>query len=246
MASPKRMATFLLFTLCLLAVDAQGWQTAKPGDAQGRFSEKEQTARQEVLESQRWKQATEKFDAWLSVQTAYDGSQVKELKAELQHRIAKMPANELKQLLGEMEERLDVLMSPEVDQARRWANRYYTEKAQQKMAEKLRIEEPMKMTASQLRAALERFQEQRAAQRSAANAFNSSRQSQLKALGSYRKQEQSALEKGRAQSARNVQRGSSFGSPYAPRRSTRPQTYSPAYRPTRYSIGPWGGVWIGR
>ena len=246
MTSTHRLVVLLLSAIGFFTVDPCRLQAVEPDDPQGQFSAEEQAARQDVLSSQRWKQATEKFDAWLSVQTAYSPAQVKQQKAELQRRIAAMPASALKQFLSEMDKRLDVLMSPELSQARDWANQYYTEKAQQKMAKQLGVEDPIMMTASQLREALGRFEEQRNSQRSAQDAFNRSRESQVKALGSFRKQQQAALEKARAQAARNARRSASYGSHYAPQRPKQPQTYSPAYRRSRYSVGPWGGVWIGR
>ncbi len=246
MTSTHKTVVFLLSAIISFTADPCRLQAVEPDDPHVRFSAEEQAARQKILNSQRWKQVKEKFDAWLSVQTAYSPAQVKQRKAELQRRIAAMRASALKQFLNEMDERLDVLMSPELSQARNWVNQYYTEKAQQRMAKKLGVEEPIKMTASQLRAALGRFEQQRNSQRSAQDAFNRSRESQVKALGSYRKQQQAALEKARAQAARNARRSTSFGSHYAPRRAKQPQTYSPAYRRSRYSIGPWGGVWIGR
>ncbi len=159
------------------------------------FTTQEQAARQQILDSVHWKETRKQFKQWLSVQTAYDSAQLAQQEVEIKQHIATLQALELKKFLEAMYERLTVLLSPEMNQARSWVDHYYTEKAQRRMAKKLNVEQPMKMTGSELNAALKRFQEQRSVAAQSSAAFNRSRQSSNKSIKSYRDKQQAAAAK---------------------------------------------------
>jgi hypothetical protein len=201
---------------------------AETATDQGEFSAPEQAARQKVLNSKHWQATREKFKQWLKLQTAYTPEQMAKQEADLKQHIATLPAADLIKFMEAMDERLEVLLSPDMDQARGWVDHYYTEKAQRKMAKKLNIEDPLKASGSQLQAALTRFQEQRAAAAGSSAAFNRSRQSSNKAMQSYRSKQQST--------ARSPKQSATYGSHYAPQK--------PQQRQTRYPSG-WQGGWRG-
>jgi hypothetical protein len=209
------------------------------------FSAKEQAARQQVFESERWRKARYELNEWLSVQTSYDEKQTVELKAQLQEQIANLSATELQDFLFEMENKIKVLMSPEMSQARSWVSQYYTPQYQKKIAKRIGVEDPARMTASQLTAALERFESQRRSRRNAQSAFNQSREQEVANQRAQQQARAQASEQAKDRAARSAARsGSQHTSAYAPQRMH--DRYStPTSRGPRYSIGPWGGVWRG-
>jgi hypothetical protein len=196
------------------------------------FTAKEQQARQQVLDTEHWKKTRDQFKQWLLVQTAYSPEELAQQEADLKQHIASLPALELIKFLEAMDERLAVLLSPDMNQARSWVDHYYTEKAQRRMAKKLDIDQPLKMTDKELQEALVRFQEQRASAAQSTAAFNSSRQSSSKSLESYRKKQQSVQTK-----YQSSKRSATFGSHYAPQK--------PQARATRYPSGRRSGGWRG-
>jgi|GEM_PF-3615499 len=221
------------FSLIVLAYPAasahlSAAETAAAGRA---FSAQEEAARQQVLRSAHWQTTRKKFKQWLAVQSAYDAPQLAKQEAQLKDKIASMSAGQLQQFLAAMDERLHVLLSPEMDQARSWVNHYYTMKGQRKLVQKLGAEQPLAMTGSQLQAALERFHAQRAAASQSASAFNRSRQTETKALDSYRTRQRSAQAK-----AQSTQRSATYGKHSSPQKLQQ--------RPTRYPSG-WRGGWGG-
>jgi hypothetical protein len=205
------------------------------------FSAQEQQARQKVLDSQNWKDARAKFDRWLSVQVAYDPAEVEAMKAALAARIARSSAQELTALLQEMQQRLDVLLSPDVVAARDWADSFYTPKGIKELTTKHGMANPMAMSGRDLTVALEKFQADRASQRTANKAFMQLQAKAVDAAQTTRQQQAAAA------AAAAARPSATFGAAYAPTRSgpPQPQRYQAPYNPVRYSIGPWGGVWVG-
>jgi hypothetical protein len=197
------------------------------------FTALEQAAREKILNSTHWQETRVKFKQWASVQSAYDSKQLASQEAALKLHINSMSATELEQFLAAMEERLEVLLSPGMDQARSWVDHYYTEKAKHKIAKKLGVDQPLNMTGGQLTAALEQFQDQRESSVQSSSAFNRSRLSQDKALSSYRKEQQSAQAK-----ARSASRSASFSSHAPVKTQKRKSRYPSGWRGGR---GGWGG-----
>jgi hypothetical protein len=152
-----------------------------------------------------------------------------------------MSPTQLQDFLEEMEARLAVLLSPAATEARRWVAPL-TDQAVQRMRAKYGVEDPARVSAADLENALLQFAADRQAQAAGAAAFNQSRQSAASAAISANQSQQKALNQATRSSAASFQ---TQGSPYAPRPSQRnARTYSAPYPKMRYSIGPWGGVWI--
>ncbi len=209
-----------------------------PAAAAPSFTPQEQQARQAVFDSDQWKAVRSKFDKWLSQQAAYDDAGVAGIKQELQSRIAAMRADQLRAFMVLMDGRLDVLLSPEATAARDWADEFYTAQGRRTLAAKYGAADPVHMTAQQLQEALDRFASDRQNQGAAQAAFQESQAAQLAGASALRKAQEAA--------APAQMRPATFGTPYAPpARAPRPQRYEAPYDPPRYSIGPWGGVWVG-
>jgi hypothetical protein len=203
------------------------------------FSTAEQQARQAVLDSPAWKAVRAKFDQWLAVQTTYDAAQVEEMKRLFAARIAAKDAEELSEYMGYMERKLDVLLLPEVADARQWADELYTQQGKLAMMKEHGMSDPIAMTADELVTALNRF----AADRKGIPAAQSAFQQGLAA------QNAATIERGRvAQEAAQAAAARPASSSYSPGRISNRGTserYSPPFR-MPYSIDPWGGVWYSR
>lgn len=202
------------------------------------FSPEEQKSRQAILSSADWTEAFGKFDNWLSVQTTYNAAEVAKMKRELAAQIEVMPAKEMPAFLYQMQRRLDVLLSPEVSAVRAWADGLYTAKGKQKLLEEYHITDPISMSAEQLSAALEQFALDRQSEGAAQAAFQKAQTTQSEAVIRNEQQQASAARAAPKQA-------SSFPTPSIPNRNARPQQYEAPYNPVRYTIGPWGGVWVG-
>jgi hypothetical protein len=207
------------------------------------FSPETQRAHQAVLESDRWMAARTRFEQWLSVQSAYDANEIADIKRRLTERVAAMSAVELQKFLAEMEQRLDVLLSPDVTAARNWADEFYTPLGKEELAAQYGVAHPLSMTGEELNAALARFALDRQSHASTRAAFQQQQATQAAAAREYRQAQQQAAQQAAAASA--ARRPASSGAPYAPTRRTSPQRYEAPYNPLQYSIGPWGGIWIG-
>lgn len=229
-----------LFTLLALSFVCLTMQSAYSEEADGE-SLAETQSREEILSSERWLQAKQRFEDWLSIQEVYGDDQVEALKSELRNRIASMSAQQLKAFLPEMEDKLAVLMSQASMDARRWASKY-TDKALTRIRAQYGVEDPIRMPSLDIEAALQKFAADRKSKASASAAFSRARQSQAKAATNYRQNQAAAA----ARSARKTANyGNRSSSAYAPRSSkSRVKTYSSAYPKLNYSVGPWGGVWV--
>ena len=230
----------LLILLCavaqlavLLPLSAEETSSAVPS-----FSPEEQQARQAILSSNKWTDTFGKFDKWLSVQTTYNAAEVAKMKRELAAQIEVLPAKAMPEFLYQMQRRLDVLLSPEVTAVRTWADGLYTAKGKQMLLEEYHITDPISMSAEQLSAALEQFALDRQSGAAAQAAFQKSQTAQAEALIRNEQQQASAARAAPTKAA-------TFPTPSIPNRNARPQQYEAPYDPVRYTIGPWGGVWIG-
>ena len=238
----NRNTTFVLFFLLFGCFVGNAWslQPETP-DPDGRSATQQQDARQQILDSKRWRIITRQLDEWISVQTFYDDEQAAQLRDKLERQVAITSATELEDLLDELETKLKVLLSPEMSEARSWVTQYFTRDAQKKMADKAGFDDPAKMTASQIRAALKQFEMDRRPRRTAAAAFGRARERQNEAIRASRRSLQLAAERSNARSS--VNRTHPYPSHCAPHRPQRSPRYRPAYPLPRYSVGPWGGVW---
>lgn len=228
----SRHAIPMLLVVCGITMACFSSPNAETTDPGGDSSQQEQ-ARQQILNGPQWTKAKQRFDEWLSVQTAYNKAEVEALESELRNRIAGMSAEELQSFLEEMDAKITALMSPAAMDARRWVAKY-TDMAQSRISKEYGVEDPLRLPAAEIEAALRQFAAERQSNKASAAAFDRARASQARAVESYnRTQAQTARP---AASHRPPSR-----SPYTPRR---PQVYKAPYPKLNYSVGPWGGVWV--
>ena len=80
--------------------------------------------KEEILASVRWKRAELALDHWLSVQNIYTPEELADLEIRCDAEIQAMNTEQLRTFLRDTEAKLDILLSPEVQQARDWVGSY--------------------------------------------------------------------------------------------------------------------------
>jgi hypothetical protein len=193
-----------------------------------------------VLNSPEWQKARQKFIDWLAVQTTYDAAQVEAMKSQYAARIAAKDADELTIYMGYMERKLDVLLLPEVAEARQWADELYTREGKLALMKREDMSDPIAMTADELVAALNRFALERQTIPGAQAAFQQGLAAQNAATVEPGRASQEAAQAAAARPS------TSAASPYSPTRVRNQGTserYTPPFR-MPYSVDPWGGVWF--
>jgi hypothetical protein len=241
-ATPPRPATRPTPPAAQVAAPSAPAAQAPPSPAPPTFTPEEQKLRQEVLDSEPWQAARRRFELWLMVQSAYDDAEVENVKRGLAARIAAMPAAQLREFLVQMQQKLDVLMSPDVSDARRWADEFYTPQGQRDLLKKQGAADPVDMTADQLVAALNGFARDREQRGAAQASFQQGLEAQASATTERIKAQRAAADAAAAAPARQSYGGAA---PNAPKLQERPQRYQAPYDPVNYGFDPWGGLWIG-
>jgi len=230
MLAIRPLAAFLLIITFASGVAESAAQTDQPpqgGDA----------TRAEILNSKRWRSAVHGFKEWLSVQQVYSKEQAQALTVQFDANVAKMSASQLQDMLDDMEAKLNVLFSPEAEEARAWLANYLTAYNQHGI-EKIRQKLPdvAKLTAAQMRQELLRLDQEQKQNRRTTQETRRLRDQQAQNFRAARQADQAASERARDRavySGRTAQ--PSYRSHYAPRRS-----YAPTSQ--RYYVNPWGGV----
>jgi hypothetical protein len=136
--------------------------------------------REQILQSQEWKQTIADFENWLSTQKLYDAQQAKQTQARLEVGISRMTPAQLQYFEKDMQGKLTVLTS---DQARE-AEEYLSQTlavASPAYARKIRQKLPDVLTASagQISQQLAGFAAKRDATAQLQQTFNDSRQQQI-------------------------------------------------------------------
>ena len=114
------MCRHLIYLVLLLSFGVM--PTAFSEEAPGEKS-LDQMSKEEILASPRWKRAERAMEDWLSLQL-YTPQEIDQLEERCNAYIKAMDVAELRKYLRDAEARLDVLMSPEVQQARDWVGSY--------------------------------------------------------------------------------------------------------------------------
>ena len=145
---------FLALLFALFAVPIARSEEAPSGQE----SDLDSMSKEEILASPRWKRAEEALEDWLWVQNIYTPAEIDQLEARCTARVDAMNVEQLRKYLRDMEARLDVLLSPEVQQARDWVGSYmavlaapHREKLQQQLPD------VANMTAPQIEQAVREF-----------------------------------------------------------------------------------------
>jgi TolA-binding protein len=202
-----------------------------------------EAARQQILQSDRWKNAVHGFEQWLSVQQLYSPQEVALLRSQFKSRVERMSPAELEQQLTRMEEKLAVLTSPEADDARRWLSQFLAVQKKYTDAELRRMRPDVAgMTAAQIREELARFQSRRGQVQGVQSATQQARSLQVQSAQNIQATRRQAEEAARKQATQAGSTAATFPQPSQPPRS---QVIAPVPGPPVYTVGPWGNpiVW---
>jgi hypothetical protein len=153
-----------------------------------------------------------------------------------------MTSRELEEFLKDMEERLEILTSPEAEDARQWLAQFLAVARNPEAQLGRNRPDVLNMTASQIRQEIQWLEQHRSARQRAHAASSQGRAlQQQSALGVHyaRRQAQGRAAESRSRAAANAQ----FRSQYAPLPQDRPN-YSDLrpkpMGPPIYSVSPWG------
>lgn len=194
-------------------------------------------AKAEIMNSPRWKSVVHTFNEWLSAQNIYSKDQVPRVKAQFNQMVRTMNAAQLQAWLDEMEEKLNILMSPEAEKAREWLGHFVSAKVVIPERE-LKKFDILHMTTEQMRATIDNIEERKASLKSEAQAFNVTREEEVRDAVREAEQQQAQQAQGTSFTNRSMQSYfPGYQSQYAPRRQ-----YSSLYRGPQYYVSPWGGV----
>jgi hypothetical protein len=224
------------------------WELSSPAQAQDVPSQQntaadtgsQESERRRILESDRWRRAYRTFNGWLSVQQVYTTEQLAALRAELAARVARMSPRELEEFLEDMEERLEVLTSPEAEDARRWLAEFFSMARNPEAQLGRSRPDVLNMSAGQIRQELQWLEQHRAGRRQTQAAFAQTRAQQAALAQESRDatlQAQQHSRDVRSRAAENWQ----YRSAYSPRRDDSPRRRErfEGARPF-YRISPWG------
>lgn len=226
-------APVMALAFALAGVAVAHAQNAPPQKTAPQAEASPEAQRQRILESARWRETEQKLNEWLAIQQIYSADEVAALRAQVADRVAKMSPDALESFLSEMEERLIVLTSPDADEARQWIAQILAVARNPESQFGGPLPDVANMTASEIRAELERFQQRRSSRQHAQAAFDRGRQKSV----------QTALNVHSARGATQSQPRSAATFPKASHRSPytqHPEPLVPIRRRPIYRIGPWG------
>jgi hypothetical protein len=221
---------------------AQGQSDRAAAGQRSAADEGRETARRQVLTSDRWRRAERGLNEWLSVQQLYSPEEVAVLRTQFQHRIDRMSPAELQDHLVNMEEKLAVLSSPAAEDARRWLAQFLAVQAKYTDAQ-LRERRPdvANMTASQIREELERFQQRRGVAQRTQSAAQQGRALQVQSAQSVQAARQQGSEQARQSASRAAARDAERTQVQPPRTDLPGHSAPPVGGvPPVYTVGPWG------
>lgn len=239
----RHISISLVFTFLIVATScgrlSHAQQLAQPAaPAANSAAAANEAARQQILQSERWRNAQHGLEQWLSVQQLYTPQEVAVLRAQFKSRIDRMSPAELQQQLTRMEEKLAVLSSPDAEDARRWLAQFLAVQAKYS-PEQLRQMRPdvANMTAAQIREELQRFQARRGQASLTQSAAAQGRALQVQSARNVQDARRQAMDAARKQAAQSASTAATFPQPSQP---PRPQPVPLQPGPPTYTVGPWG------
>ena len=147
---------FLALLFALFAVPIARSEEAPSGQE----TDLDSMSKEEILASPRWQRAEQALEDWLSVQNLYSPEELAQLEQRCNARIDAMDAAQLRKYLRDAETKLDILLSPEVQQARDWVGSYMAVLALPKQEElRQQLPDVANMTAPQIEQAVRGFLE---------------------------------------------------------------------------------------
>jgi hypothetical protein len=116
----------------------------------------------DIINSPEFRRAMFEFNEWLTSQPIYTPQQVAQIKDQFNHRVAEMTAPELGYLLADLEEKMQIINTPDAREARAWMAQYLSVMSDKKRAQTLKdVPNVATMTAAQLAAEIAKIQQTR-------------------------------------------------------------------------------------
>ena len=169
--------------------------------------------RDEILNSDAWRQTMGGLDEWFSAQDIYDARQTAEAKKQLRERVQKMSADELRAFQRDLAAKLEMALGPEGRDILGWVSSSLAAAAPG-YRKQLGLDYPdlLTLTAAQLRQQLDLLERKRTSEQHESAAYEQARQARIKALQAEQRQEyderQRALDRAASSAA--------YNSPYHP------------------------------
>jgi hypothetical protein len=192
-------------------------------------------AREKIFGSERWRRANRALNEWLSVQQVYRPEQVAAVRAELNERALSMSPSELEEHLKAMEQRLQVLLSPEAADARQWLEQFLAVARNPEQQLGRNFPDVLNMSASEIRQELRWLEKHRASRQQSHAAFNQTRAAQVQTARNMQAARRETAAQSSNRSAARIGNRPAYKSQYAPQRELTPAPMGPLYK-----IGPWG------
>jgi hypothetical protein len=186
----------------------------------------------------RWRETLSSFDEWAIIQRLYTKPQIAEMRAKILEKIADLPPEDSERFRDEVNTKLEVMMSGEARDARKWLNDTLAV-ASDKYAQKVRANLPdvVKESPSQLQADLDAFASRQTSAKQYQQGMEKTREMQIKALETNARRQAAANARARDNNVYNPAPGGAvirerrpnyrYSSPYGP---TSPYSIYPAYR----------------
>ncbi len=213
----------------------------RPQPGAGPAADSQAAELRKIFESDRWQRMGRLLNEWLTVQQVYPAEQVAAIQAELSAKVSQMTPNELEKFMQDMEDRLEVLTSPEADEARQWLAHFFATRRNPEAQLRRSRPDVLNMTAGQIRQELDWLQQHRAGRQQSNSAFSQARALQQEtARGVQDARQQSQI---RAADSRSRAAANQFRSQYAPREQNLPNTSDLRPKPMGtpiYTFSPWG------
>lgn len=130
-----------------------------------------------IMQSPRWQRAVSELGRWLATQSIYPPDEVLRIKAGFNDRVARATADELTQMLDNLDAKLRIVESPEAQEARDWVGHYLSAMSDRRRAQALAaVPDITTLTAVELQAEINRATQKRADIQQRQAAFESGRQ----------------------------------------------------------------------
>ena len=185
---------------------AQPPESAANDDGEGESDLEKKVA---IMNSPRWRRAIFELGEWLSAQAIYTPTQVRNIKADFNHKVENMSPHDLEYLLDDLDAKFKILDTPEAQDARSWVAQYLSVMSDQKRAEALKdVPNVVTMTAGQLQQEIQKIERKRSSLQQQQAAFDEGREQLVQ-------QAQAARQQTAAASAAAMKQGAGMSySPY--------------------------------
>jgi hypothetical protein len=127
-------------------------------DAAGELARKS-----DIMHGPRWQRAVAELGSWLSTQNLYSPTEVRRIKLQFNDRVAAMSSYELEYLLDSISAKMQLLSTPEAQDAKAWLGEYLSAMSDARRAQALRqVPNLLDMNAAQLWQEIQRIDTKRA------------------------------------------------------------------------------------